>query len=376
MALFMLDCDSVTSTGSTLDSVAKEITNIGSSVNGYDTSCEDGFDFASAKSAIASNIEACSVKVQNASKIVSTVVSSHTSLQNQLIYGKKEEEKKTQQRKTSGGGTSSGGGGGYYSGGGGGGSYSGGGGSYTGATTVGTTQSALSDLTSDELEELRKILDGEKSVEVKTEVKKITCKPIDKEKLTDEEKEILENENLVYNTDGYAMIGNRYVISCDKSFGKVGDAITFMREDGTSIDCVIGKVTEDEASKNTVNFFVDPDKWKASNENNITIDLTKDIKKITNSGKAKLPEKDAKTETKTDTTTDTTTDTKTDTSTNTETTTDTTTDTTTTTDTSSDRTRHVNPLKTIIDKEREKNNNDTGILASMFNKNDDKGSNA
>ena len=99
MALFMLDCDSVTSTGSTLDSVAKEITNIGSSVNGYDTSCEDGFDFASAKSAIASNIEACSVKVQNASKIVSTVVSSHTSLQNQLIYGKKEEEKKTQQRK-------------------------------------------------------------------------------------------------------------------------------------------------------------------------------------------------------------------------------------------------------------------------------------
>ena len=42
------------------------ISNIGSSVKGYDTSCEDGFDFASAKSAIANNIEACTIKIENA----------------------------------------------------------------------------------------------------------------------------------------------------------------------------------------------------------------------------------------------------------------------------------------------------------------------
>ena len=89
MALFMLDCDSVSATGSTIDSVAKEISNIGSSVSGYDTNCSDGFDFSSAKSAIVKNIEACSIKVQNASKIVSSVVTSHTDLQNKLIYKKK-----------------------------------------------------------------------------------------------------------------------------------------------------------------------------------------------------------------------------------------------------------------------------------------------
>ena len=50
MSVFMLECESVSEVGSSLSSLVSKISEISSSVNGYDTSCEDGFDFASAKS--------------------------------------------------------------------------------------------------------------------------------------------------------------------------------------------------------------------------------------------------------------------------------------------------------------------------------------
>lgn len=291
MALFLLDCDIATSSAGDIDSTASEFESLQSEVSGYDTSCEDGFDFSSAKSAIASNLEACSIKAKNSSKLINAVVSAHTSLQNKLIYGKKEEESQQKSNSSSGSGSggsggSSGGGGGYSGGGGG---YSGGAGGNSGASGIisGVSSAIASELSSAELGQLGEII-GKFAILVNTKVDKVTCSQVDKSKLTDEEKKIFENEKFKYNDDGYAMIGDRYVISCDKSFGNIGDAITFYKKDGTKVECVIGHITSDENVMNTVNFYVDPEKWKASNTNNITIDLAKDISKIVNSGKYEL----------------------------------------------------------------------------------------
>lgn len=285
MALFLLDCDIATSSAGDIDSTASEFESLQSEVSGYDTSCEDGFDFSSAKSAIASNLEACSIKAKNSSKLINAVVSAHTSLQNKLIYGKKEEESQqksnSSSRSGSGGSGGSSGGGGGYSG--------GGGGGYSGASGImsGVSSAIASELSSAELGQLSEII-GKFAILINTKVDKVTCSQVDKSKLTDEEKKIFENEKFKYNDDGYAMIGDRYVISCDKSFGNIGDAITFYKKDGTKVECVIGHITSDENVMNTVNFYVDPEKWKASNTNNITIDLAKDISKIVNSGKYEL----------------------------------------------------------------------------------------
>ena len=92
--VFILDCDPVSQVGSSLSGVASSISQISSSVHSYDTSCEDGFDFATAASSIASNIEASSIKVENTAKVIEKVVSTHTALQNKLI-GKEEDEEQT-----------------------------------------------------------------------------------------------------------------------------------------------------------------------------------------------------------------------------------------------------------------------------------------
>ena len=82
MAIFMLDCDSVTATASSINTLVTQFSQLADSVNGYDTSCEDGFDFAGGKAAIAANIEACTTKVQNTVKLVEGAVTAHTTLQN------------------------------------------------------------------------------------------------------------------------------------------------------------------------------------------------------------------------------------------------------------------------------------------------------
>ena len=254
-----------------------------------------------------------------------------------------------------------------------------------------------SELSTDEFAKLREILGADAAIEIKTEVKKITCSAVDKSKLKDEEKAIFESDKFTYDTDGYAVLGNRYVISCDKSFGQAGDIVTFIRKDGTSVNCVIGHVTDDEASKNTVNFYVDPLKWKASNKNNVTVDLVKDISKVVNEGKfssktdavsalndsvnantnsiVKDNGAKATTDANSNSTTNTTSDTNSSTNTNSSSTTNTgsssTTNTDSTTTTDANSSKAVNPLKATIDQAREilnnKNNSDTTNSSSEGN---------
>ena len=63
MAVFMLETEALTSASSAISSLASQVNDVSSSINGYDTSCEDGFDFSGAKSVLASNVEACSTKI-------------------------------------------------------------------------------------------------------------------------------------------------------------------------------------------------------------------------------------------------------------------------------------------------------------------------
>ena len=136
----MIETGILDSASSSIGQIASQVSNLASSVSGYDTSCDDGFDFASAKNIIASNLEACVTKVQNTASILNAVSQSHTELQNSLKFedpaeaAKKNSSTKStsSQSSYSGGSSSSGGysgGSGYSSGGGySGGSRSGGGG--------------------------------------------------------------------------------------------------------------------------------------------------------------------------------------------------------------------------------------------------------
>lgn len=94
MAVFMLDTDAVTAGISSLENLYSKLQQISDSVNGYDTSCIDGFDFHSAKSFIASNVETCAEKVKGTYDLINNVVSSHVSLQSSLKFEDFSEKKK------------------------------------------------------------------------------------------------------------------------------------------------------------------------------------------------------------------------------------------------------------------------------------------
>lgn len=86
MSIFMLDTDPVSQAASSIQSIATQVSNVSSSVNAYDTSCEDGFDFAGAKKTLVQNIDNCYDKMNNTAKILNQVVNEHTDLQNSLKF--------------------------------------------------------------------------------------------------------------------------------------------------------------------------------------------------------------------------------------------------------------------------------------------------
>ncbi len=86
MAIFMLDTDVVTSAANEIGSLTSKMNEVANSINSYDTSCEDEFDFSNAKSVLSSNIEACSTKIKNTSVFLENVVSAHTKLQSSMKF--------------------------------------------------------------------------------------------------------------------------------------------------------------------------------------------------------------------------------------------------------------------------------------------------
>ena len=74
MTVFMLNTDSVTGSADSLNTIANNVKETKNSVSGYDTSNEDGFDFATAKTSIANNLDACATKVSNTMNVLKSVV--------------------------------------------------------------------------------------------------------------------------------------------------------------------------------------------------------------------------------------------------------------------------------------------------------------
>ena len=276
MSVFMIETGNVDSASSAVGKIATQISDLSSSVSGYDTSCEDGFDFASAKNVIASNLEACVIKVQNTASILNTVSQTHTQLQNSLKY-KEDKTDSNSGKKSSGGGSSSGGGysggGGSYSGGGGGGGYSGGGAGT--AAAAGAGAGAALRKTDDSVTAKKK-----EPEEIENNFKEVGYVYIDKEKVDENSKKIFEHEDFKYDENGYAKIGDRYVVTVDESVGKVGDVLKFTQEDGTEIEVVVGLTTTGEKYKDKINFVISPDKELNDEMKKVSENILKDNKKL------------------------------------------------------------------------------------------------
>ena len=286
----MLETDSVSAAASSLGNIASQISSLSSNVSGYDTSCEDGFDFAGAKSVIAGNIDACSTKVQNTISIMENVVSSHTSLQSSLQFngttttdssantnGTTNNSTNTNTSNTSNniGSTGNYTGGSYT-----GASYTGGavGASYVGGATYSTRPSSSSSTQ----QQATTNTEGDKIVEnVTTDINKVGYVYIDPSKVSSASKELLKN---VSYKDGYAYIDKRLVIACDESVGKVGDIIRFTQKDGTILECVVGVNTVSSQYKNAISFIIEKDgasKLKEKDEIKNLISNKKTVERIT-----------------------------------------------------------------------------------------------
>lgn len=293
MAIFMLDCDSVTATASSITSLVTQFSQLADSVNGYDTSCEDGFDFAGGKAAIAANIDACTTKVQNTAKLVEGVVTSHTALQNSFTIDQSGSSNtgETQNKETTtttttttttnttgtttstttnstGTTTPTSNGTGYttstgsnytgssssnYSGAG---AAAVGTGAAVGAATSTTTTTTTTDT----------------PVDVTSKINAVDQVTVDVDKLDPENKTQFIT-GMTYNQAGYATYDNKYVIVCDTTLAKVGDNIVFTNADGTKIDCVVGAVVDySQEYKGNVSFIVN-NTWNAQGTNNLTFDL-------------------------------------------------------------------------------------------------------
>ena len=290
MSVFMIETGNVDSASSAMEKIASQLSDLSSSVSGYDTSCEDGFDFASAKNVIASNIEACVTKVKNTASILNTVSQTHTQLQSSLKY--KEDESSTNSGGKSGGSSGSSYSGGGYSGGGGGGGYSSGGYSAA-ASPIAATTAALRK-TDD------KTTKDDEIVEIKNNFKSVGYVYINTEKLNDDAKEVFKNKDFKYDENGYAKIGDRYVVAVDESIAKEGDILKFTQEDGTEIEVVVGLTTKGTKYKDRINFVMKTDKGIDEETMKITEDILKNNKKIEKVGNI-LPKKEETTTTSTST---------------------------------------------------------------------------
>ena len=275
MSVFMLDCDPVISGANTINSLANQISSVVDSISGYDTSCEDGFDFSSVKAQMIANVEACVTKFKNTSIYADNVVSAHTSLQKSLTLSKTETNKPASSGYSSSSSPSGGYSGSYYSGG----SAS----VISGGVAAGiaSTISGL-DETNTESEDKEK---DENAITDKIE--EVNHVGINLDKLDDSLKNDYINK-VTYNGNGYAMIDDHYVVLCNESIGKVGDEIIFKNNNGEEVKCIVGisfeKPTTDNAKSN-VSFVVN-ENWNTENENNINIDMTKYT--VTNNGQFNL----------------------------------------------------------------------------------------
>ena len=80
-----------------------------------------------------------------------------------------------------------------------------------------------------------------------------------------------EAAGMTFDSEGFAVVDNRYVVACTDTFGQIGDYIDFYQADGTKIPCVIGDFKNQSDigcnewghmnGKCIVEFVVDQNNW-------------------------------------------------------------------------------------------------------------------
>ena len=306
MAVFMLYTDEVSNVASSITSLSNDLTNLASTVNGYDVSGAEEFDFATPRSVIASNIEACATKVANTSTVMNEVVNTHTALQNKLVFDKQDntgtnktpvdtsktpstspnnnnnnvnstspktttpnqngnQNQQQQEATNSGGGGTSGGGGSS----GGGGTGGGAAGAAGAAAAAATEPETTAETTPESTPSTAPLID-------------LNVDTIDASKLniSDSGSEIFDSDLFKYDENGFATIDGKYVISAGSDIGGVGDDVEITLQDGSVVKCVIGHNTNKE---NTVNFITNS-KYNSSTSDNINSKVKGNITKVENCG--------------------------------------------------------------------------------------------
>ncbi len=84
MSKFSIDTDKVENVADDINGLTSRSSSITSSVSGYDTSNEDGFNFSGAKNSIVHNLEGVETKINNTVKMLNVVVGTHSGLQNSV----------------------------------------------------------------------------------------------------------------------------------------------------------------------------------------------------------------------------------------------------------------------------------------------------
>ncbi|MBR2678862.1 MAG: hypothetical protein IKE63_05545 [Bacilli bacterium] len=240
---FLLDTDKVSGVSDSIANCVKGAQYVLDSVNGYDVSCAE-FDFAGAKAKIASNVSSFVTRIQNTSNAINGVIECHTALQNIDLDAKTEDEKK--KKDTSPGSSSDS-------------SSSSSGSPYRSSNSSSSFTHAfhVEKKKKNEEEELQNKLkiieENDDKKEYKPNIKSVSYAIVNKDKTTAESKKVLDKVTTT-DANGYMMIGNRYVIACDESIGKVGDVIRFTSSDNKVVECVVAITTV--AAANTGKVFV------------------------------------------------------------------------------------------------------------------------
>ena len=328
MNKFVLDCERVSQIGENITTTNTQMTEVASSVESYDTSESEEFDFSGAISAIASNLNMSAEKMQNTVILFNKVVEQHTSLQTSMKF---ETKSSTQTNNV-----------GYAQ-------------SQTNNTeykhnirkgetltsiakAYGTTVSAIAavnnienvnlihtgdtltipqagnqnnnisdannniskteetenEQTNTNLSEQQVVIvpDGLGKVHTYMGWQLITSKSSQQYKLR-------EKAGMNFDSEGFGKIDDRYVVATTTTFGKVGDYVDFEQADGSVLKCIIGDI-KNQSDRNCnkwghdngqtiVEFVVDKNSWYGTNHSNPGTanchpEWKQSIKKATNYG--------------------------------------------------------------------------------------------
>ena len=233
---FQLDTDSLSTIISSLGNLSSNMSSLSSTVSGYDTSNEDGFDFNTLKGSIVSAIDVCSGDISKTAGSIQSVVDEHTRLQEQLSFdpteeipGEKEETPKSGNSKKRNNFKSS-----YY-----------------GGPGVGTKN--YNDKNNKNGETPSKY--AMKSISEAFVA--LGFVNINRDLLRGESP--INSGDMKYDQDGFARIGDKYVVSCSSNQYKVGDEFTLEQSNGDKIICVVGVVSNDSNNQSVLNFVVSED---------------------------------------------------------------------------------------------------------------------